>query len=93
LNPRRYVGGHWIDIGSLLAWFSYAAHERIVAGAKGHLLSAATGMNIAQGSALLPLIVLSLAVMSSWLRNELIKASPLTLSIAGCVAFFATSAD
>lgn len=93
MNPPRYVDGHWIDIGSLLAGFSYAAYEQIVACTKGHLLSAATGMNIAKGSALLPLIVLSLPVMSSWLRNELIKARQLTLSIAGCVAFFATIAD
>jgi len=55
-------------------------------------LSAATGPDVAKGSALFPLVVLSAAVLSSKLRNELIKANPLTLSLTGCVAVFATFA-
>ena len=88
MSVRSYVDGHWIDIGSLITGFSYAAY--LWRAIPHQFLSAATGIDVAKGSALFPLIVLSGAVLSSQLRNELIKANPLTLSLAGVVALFAT---
>lgn len=88
---RRYVDGHWIDVASLFSGFAYAADA--YAHGTANIVSTATGLNIGKGSALFPLLVLSMAVLSSWLRNELIKANPLTLSLPGCVALLATLAD
>jgi len=84
------VDGHWIDICSLLSGFCYAAYQ-LMSGTAGHrFLSAGTGFDVARGAGLFPLIVLSGAVLSSKLRDELIQANPLILSLAGVTSLFAT---
>ena len=51
-------------------------------------LSVNTGFDVAKGASLFPMIVLSGAVLSSKLRNQLIEANPLILSLAGITALF-----
>ena len=90
MNLRTAIDGHWIDICSLVSGIFYATYE-LATGAAGHrFLSAATGFDVARGAGLFPLIVLSGAVLSSKLRDELIQANPLILSLAGVTSLFAT---
>ncbi len=72
--------------------FGYAAYLQLVGAASHRFLSVGTGFDVARGAGLFPLLVLSGAVLSSKLRNGLIEANPLILSLAGITALFGTLA-
>jgi hypothetical protein len=84
-----YFDGNWIDIGSLLGAVIYAVRESRLASPPQRIICRQTGVNIAHGIALFPLMILALSVFSSWLTHELLTTSKIILSAAGLVALLA----
>ncbi len=70
--------------------FIYAICMLVFGTSPHKFISIATASDVAKGAGLFPMIVLSGAVLSSKLRDELIQAAPLILSLAGVTAVFAT---
>ena len=74
----------------MLTGVAYAVQAYFVHPHNAPFISVATAMEIGKGTALFPLLILAGSVFASGLRNQLIQASPLTLSVAGVVSLFAT---
>ena len=81
-----YIDGSWIDIGSIVGAFGYALRQHYTRRPRPPTLSKVTGVDFANGTALFPLLILSLAVFSSWLTAQLLTSSKVILSAAGVVA-------
>ena len=84
--PWSYLDGNWIDIGSLIGAIVYAVREHKMCHPPRRFICRETGINIAHGTALFPLLLLGLSVFSSRITSELLTASRIILSAAGVVA-------
>jgi len=86
---RQYIDGNWIDIGAVLvglvlAWYRWARQNP-----RPKFVSVKVGLDIVNLLAVFPLFILAFAFLSRPLVLQLMEASRITLSIAGCVALFA----
>lgn len=85
------MDGNWIDIGSLFSGVLYVIFQmkRPACLKSGPILSKQTALDFVNGTALFPLMILSLSVLSSDLVQSLLEASRLSLSIAGIFSVMA----
>ncbi len=77
----------WVDVGTFIVAGVYASYKAMRAGFD--LRPTTFGRYILDGSALFPLILLSMSVFSRHLIEDLLSASRVTLSIAGSFALLA----
>lgn len=87
------VDGHWFDICSLIGGLIYALIRWARHGRQHKLISKETGLDIANGVGLFPLLVLSFASFSTTALNALLQSNRLILSVAGIVALLAVLED
>ncbi len=88
-----HVDGHWFDICSLIGGVIYAVFRWARDGCQHNLISKETGLDIANGVGLFPLLVLSFASFSTTALNALLQSNRLILSVAGIVALLAVLED
>ena len=89
----NYFDANWIDVGSLLGGLLYAALRWRRAPNGRRFVSKATGVDVANGASLFPLVLLGLSFISTPLLNALMSANRLILSVAGLAALFAILED
>jgi hypothetical protein len=90
---RPYVDGSWLDILSLLCAIGYAETRRRKSEPRRKIICRETGIDIANGVSIFPLLVLSLSAVSSAMLNKLLESNKLILSVAGLVALLAILED
>jgi hypothetical protein len=86
---QPYLDGNWFDICSLTGGIFYAGFRCHKTTPKRKLISKDTGVDVANGVGLFPLLMLAIASFSSSALSELIHSNRLILSVAGVVALLA----
>ena len=89
----QYVDGNWLDVISLIVAVIYAAHRKRKDPSRVKIISRDTGVDIANGVGIFPLMVLSVASVSSVALKRLVEGNKLILSVAGIVALLAILDD
>lgn len=89
----KQIDGHWFDICSLIGGLIYAVIRWARHARQHKLISKETGLDIANGVGLFPLLVLSFASFSTTALNALLQSNRLILSVAGIVALLAVLED
>lgn len=84
-----YLDGSWLDGMSLLCAVIYAEVRRRKSSPRRKIICKETGIDIANGVGLFPLLVLALTTFSSVMLTKLLEANKLILSVAGVVALLA----
>jgi hypothetical protein len=107
-DSLSWIDGNWVDVVSLLVAllyaFSKARRDTVFSLShpfgrpKKHLLlsrliSRETGLDIANGCSLFPLLLLGLTIFSSRVLAALMSANKLILSVAGFCALLALLED
>ncbi len=90
---QPYLDGNWFDILSLLGGLLYAGLRARRSNPRHKLISRETGVDVANGVGLFPLLMLATASFSSSALSELLHSNRLILSVAGVVALLAILED
>jgi hypothetical protein len=86
------LDGSWVDICSLAGALVYAAFRCYRTRKKGiqqRIVSKVTGIDVANGVSLFPLLLLCVGSISSSVLTALVQSNKLILSVAGIVAILA----
>lgn len=83
--------GNWVDVATFAVAVGYAIYH--CAKDKIAVISKQTGLRIAHGVALFPLLLLSLASLSTPALTALTHSHKIILSVAGVVALLAILED
>jgi hypothetical protein len=87
--PSFAFDGNWVDVGSIVTGAVYIGLQRFRRATPVRLISKETGTDFANGTALFPLLVLTVCPLSTGLVNGLVEASKMTLAVAGFFALLA----
>ena len=88
----NWLDGNWVDILTLAVALVYAVAKCYRAEGQ-RLVSKETGLQVAHGVALFPLLLLALSSLSSAALNALLHSHKIILSVAGVVALLAILED
>ena len=80
-----FFDGNWVDVLTLLVAVAYAIYKNTRRPYQ-RLISRETGLEVAHGVALFPLILLIGSSLSSAALNSLLHSHKIILSVAGLVA-------
>lgn len=83
------IDGGWFDIASLIVSAVYAVYRKVRVRSAGKWICRDTSLDILNGVALFPLLMLALSCVATKALAALEHSSPIILSVAGIVALFA----
>lgn len=88
-----FLDGNWFDICSLLGGLAYATYRCCRTKTRHPFISKQTGLDVANGVGLFPLLMLALASVSTSALSSLLASNKLILSVAGVLALLAILDD
>ncbi|MGJ0507485.1 MAG: hypothetical protein ACR652_10170 [Methylocystis sp.] len=88
-----YLDGNWFDVLSLIGGIGYAVYRWRKCCPSRPFVTKETGIDVANGVGLFPLLMLSFSIISSRVLTEVLQSNRLILSVAGVVALLAILED